>query len=73
MNTILGIAQIVIAALLTVGILFQQRGSALGSAFGQDGGGTFYGSRRGLQKNIYYSTIVLGAAFIVLAVLNLIL
>jgi len=73
MNTILGIAQIVIAALLTTGILLQQRGSALGSAFGQEGGSSFYGSRRGLQKKVYYSTIVLGAAFIVLAVLNLIL
>lgn len=64
------IAQIVVSVLLIALILFQQRGTALGSAFGQDGGGT-YGTRRGIQKKMLRWTIVLGALFIILALLNL--
>ncbi|MDD5221258.1 MAG: preprotein translocase subunit SecG [Candidatus Paceibacterota bacterium] len=70
MNTILMIAQIVVSCALVVCVLIQQRGSALGSAFGQEGS-TFYGSRRGLQKKILYLTIFLGIAFIALSMLNL--
>jgi protein translocase SecG subunit len=51
-------------------ILLQQRGAALGSAFGQEGG--YYATRRGIQKNIFWATIVFGAAFIILSLLNLI-
>jgi preprotein translocase subunit SecG len=68
---ILAILQIVISVLLIIGILLQQRGSAIGSAFGQEGG-AFYGSRRGIEKKIYWATVTLGALFIILAVLNLI-
>lgn len=69
MPSILIIIQIIVTALLIVFILIQQRGTALGSAFG--GGGEFYSARRGLQKKIYWATIILGIAFIVLSVLNL--
>ncbi len=65
----LPIAQIVVAIALTVIILFQQRGTALGSAFGQDGG--FYGTRRGIQQKAFWATCILGGLFIVLALLNL--
>ncbi len=70
-NFILSIGQIVIAGLLIAAILLQQRGQALGTAFG--GGGEFYSTRRGLQKRLHQATIVLGALFILLAVLNLVL
>jgi protein translocase SecG subunit len=43
MESILPIAQIIVAILLVIFILFQQRGTALGSAFG--GGGEFYSTR----------------------------
>ena len=68
MNFIL-IAQLAIAIVLIVLILLQQRGTALGSAFG--GGGEVYSTRRGVQKKMYWATIGLGAAFIILAILNL--
>jgi preprotein translocase subunit SecG len=64
-------AQIIVAVFLIILILLQQRGTALGSAFG--GGGEFYGTRRGVQKKIFWGTILLGIAFIILAILNLIL
>ncbi len=69
MNQILFITQIVVSMLLIVFILLQQRGTALGSAFG--GGGEFYASRRGLQKKIFIGTIILVALFIILGILNL--
>ena len=71
MKTILPFIQIIIAILLIVFILLQQRGTALGSAFGGEGGG-FYATRRGIQKKIYWATIVCGVLFIALALLNLI-
>ena len=71
MQQYLPIAQIVVAAILVVLILLQQRGTALGSAFGQEGG--FYATRRGIQQKIFWVTIVCGALFIILALLNLLL
>ncbi len=50
-------------------ILLQQRGSSLGSAFG--GSGEFYSARRGAEKKIFWATVVLGTAFIALALLNI--
>lgn len=65
------LAQIIVAVLLIILILLQRRGTALGSAFGQEGG--FYATRRGLQKKIFWGTVVLGALFIILALINLLL
>jgi len=67
----LPIIQILISVLLIVFILLQQRGAALGSAFGESGG--FYATKRGIQKKIFWLTCVFGALFIILALLNLIL
>lgn len=71
-KTILLILQIAVPVLLITVILLQQRGTALGAAFGGEGGG-FYSKRRGLEKKIYYATIVLGTLFIVISLLNLII
>jgi len=70
LNQILIYAQIAISIILIVLIALQQRGAALGGAFG--GGGEFYSSRRGIQKNIYYATIVVAGLFIALGVLVLV-
>jgi len=66
----LPIAQIIVAIFLIVFILLQQRGTALGSAFGGEAG--FYATRRGIQKKIFGATIVFGILFLSLALLNLI-
>lgn len=71
MEAFLPIAQIIISIFLIVAILLQQRGTALGSAFGDSGG--FYATRRGIQNKLFGAAIVLGVLFIVLALLNLIL
>ena len=65
----LPIFQILISVVLIVLILLQQRGTAMGSAFGQEGGG--YATRRGIQKKIFWATIAAGVLFILSALANL--
>lgn len=69
MNQNLIIIQSAASVLIIVFIILQQRGTALGSAFG--GGGEVYSTRRGIQKNLLWITIVLTIAFIGLAIANL--
>ncbi len=71
MENFLPIALSVISILLIIFILLQQRGTALGSAFGGEGGG-FYSTRRGIQKKILWAAVVSGALFIIFSLLNLI-
>ena len=68
-NDILFFAQIAVSVILIVLIAVQQRGTALGSAFG--GSGEFYSARRGIQKKLYYATIAVATLFIGLGILNL--
>ena len=68
MNKTLNIIQIIIACLLVASILLQHRGTSLGGAFG--GEGNVYRSRRGAEKFLFYTTIVLGFIFVVMAVVN---
>lgn len=62
------IAQAVVAILLTVAILLQNRGSGLGSAFGSDFGG--YYTKRGFERFLVYATIGLVVLFFALAMVN---
>ncbi|MCD6429301.1 preprotein translocase subunit SecG [bacterium] len=70
-ESILYILQIIVSVLLILAIVLQQRGSALGSAFGQEGG--FYATRRGIQKKIFWFTIILAIFFVGLSIANLII
>ncbi|MCL5795537.1 MAG: preprotein translocase subunit SecG [Patescibacteria group bacterium] len=70
MQNLLNITQIIVAVLLVVAILMQHRGTGLGGAFG--GEGNVYRSRRGVEKTLYTSTIVLSILFIALAIINII-
>lgn len=53
--------QIVLAILLSACVLIQQQGTGLGGAFG--GEGNVYRSRRGVEKFLFYGTIVLAIGF----------
>jgi len=68
MQQILPFIQIGVVAILAVLILLQQKGAALGSAFGQDSG--FYGTLRGAEKKIFWLTCFFGTLFIALALLS---
>lgn len=63
--------QVAVAALLVAVILLQQKGSGLSATFG--GEGNIYTTKRGLEKILFITTIALGALFLILALLSLIL
>jgi protein translocase SecG subunit len=67
---IINYVEIVVAILLTVSILLQQRGAGLSRAFGGDFGG--YYTRRGFEKFLVIASIILAVAFIGLAIASLI-
>jgi len=69
MRQLLPFIQIAISVLLVAGILLQQRGGGLSSAFGGDGG--IYRTRRGVEKIIYRTTIVLAVLFFITALLSI--
>ncbi|MBI3495152.1 preprotein translocase subunit SecG [Candidatus Berkelbacteria bacterium] len=71
MTKVLPIIQIVLAILLVLSILMQQRGTALGSSFA--GEGSVYSPRRGVEKYLFYLTILLGILFIASAILGVLL
>jgi len=71
-QTFLLIAQIIVSIILIILVLLQQRGTALGSAFGGEGG-SFYSTRRGIQKKIFWGTIIFATLFIILAILKLVI
>ena len=60
-QTILATALMILAVLLTVSILLQQRGTGLGLAFGGDS--TIFRTKRGLEKGLFYATIALSCLF----------
>lgn len=61
------IAIIILSVFLTTAILLQSQGSGLGATWG--GGGETYHTRRGLEKVLFYATIIGIGLFIVLSVL----
>lgn len=62
MQNAITIAQIAVSVVLVAVILLQQRGAGLGATFGGDGAA--FRTKRGLEKGLFYATIVLGAVFL---------
>lgn len=65
---ILAVAQIVVSALLMGAVLMQNKGEGLGAIAGGFGGS--YHTRRGFEKFLMQSTVVLGVLFVALAALT---
>lgn len=59
---ILDIVMIASASLMILAILLQTRGASLGAGFGASG--ELFTTRRGLEKNLYDTTIVLAVVFV---------
>ena len=68
---LLQISQIIIAILLIVAILLQNRGSGLSGVFG--GGDNVYSVKRGAEKVLFHATIILSVLFFGIAFLGLVL
>jgi protein translocase SecG subunit len=62
MQKAITIAQIVVSVLMIASILLQQRGVGLGATFGGDGAA--FRTKRGLEKGLFYATIVLSVLFL---------
>lgn len=65
--------QIVLAVLMTVGILLQANSSGAGGAFG---GGDSFGSvehtRRGLEKVVFNATVIAAILFVITSIISFI-
>lgn len=62
--------QIILAVLIIGSVLLQRTGASLGGAFGGDNFSGFH-TRRGLEKTLFYATIIFGILFAIAALLNL--
>ena len=71
LHGILPYVQIILSALLIVCILLQRTGASLGGAFGADNFSSGFHTRRGLEKTLFYATIVFGILFGLSALINL--
>lgn len=63
MHTTLTVIQIILSVLLIAGVLMQSKTSGLSGAFGGDDSSGAYQTRRGLEKLVFISTIVVGTLF----------
>jgi protein translocase SecG subunit len=68
----INIAQIIVSIVLVVLILLQERESGLSGLFGGGDMGGVYQARRGVEKILFYATIVTIVVFVALSVINLI-
>ena len=69
MKPVISLLQIILGILLIMVIIIQQKGAGLGSAFGAEL--SFYRTKRGAEKLLFYVTIILSVAFILLALVGL--
>lgn len=60
-ETLLSAAEAILAALLILAILLQNRGTGLGGAFGGDG--NVYRTKRGVEKRLHQATIIIAILF----------
>lgn len=65
--------QIVLSVVLILCILLQQTGASLGGAFGGDNFSAAYHTRRGMEKYLFWASIIVGVLFAVSAFLALVL
>lgn len=71
LKQILDIALIITAIALVVGIILQSKGAGLGGLSGSDAGGVFT-ARRGIEKTLFWVTIIFSIIFFILAITSVI-
>ena len=73
LQSILPYVQIALSVLLIIAILLQRTGASLGGAFGADNFGSGFHTRRGLEKTLFFATIIFGILFALSALVNLLI
>lgn len=72
MITYIDIALIIISVLLILSVILQSKGAGLGGLTGADAGSVFT-ARRGVERTLFWVTIVLSALFFLLVLTLLII
>ncbi|HSB03241.1 MAG TPA: preprotein translocase subunit SecG [Anaerolineales bacterium] len=72
MVTYLNIALIIISVLLILSVILQSKGAGLGGLTGADTGSIFT-ARRGVERTLFWVTIVLSAIFFILVIVLLLI
>lgn len=70
---VLPYVQIILSVVLIGAILLQRSESGLGSGFGGDGFSAGHHERRGFEKTLFYSTIIVACLFALSAFITLVL
>jgi protein translocase SecG subunit len=70
---ILPYIQIVLSVVLIVCILLQQTGASMGGALGGDNFSAAYHTRRGMERNLFFATIVVAVLLAVSALVALLI
>lgn len=72
MITYIDFALIIISVLLIVSVILQSKGAGLGGLTGADAGSVFT-ARRGVERTLFWTTIVLSVLFFALTITLLII
>ncbi len=72
MTNFLDIALIITSIALVASIILQSKGAGLGGLTGNDAGGVFT-ARRGIEKTLFWVTIIFAVLFFSLAITSVIL
>ena len=67
MDTYINIGLIIISVLLILSVILQSKGAGLGGLTGADTGSIFT-ARRGVERTLFWITIVLSAVFFILVI-----
>jgi len=70
---ILPYIQIVLSVVVVVCVILQQTGASLGGALGGDNFSAAYHTRRGMEKTLFYVTIVAGMLLAASALVTLVI
>ena len=70
MEKFLDIALIITSVALIISVILQSKGAGLGGLTGADTGGV-YTARRGIERTLFWVTIVLSSIFFILAITSL--
>jgi len=72
MERFLDIALIITSVALIISVILQSKGAGLGGLTGADTGGV-YTARRGIERTLFWVTIVLSVIFFALAITTLLI
>ena len=72
MERFLNIALIITSVTLIISVILQSKGAGLGGLTGADTGGV-YSARRGIERTLFWVTIVLSVIFFALAITSVLI